>query len=370
MTDIVHLFGPQKYSHQTGAVQMLSEYIEDKQITRALVVHGYQSWKAIEPFWPENELKNKYTKIPFSGECSYEERDRIYETVIENQHEVLIGVGGGKVLDTAKAAADKAGIPIILIPTLPSNCACFTPLSIMYSSEGKHLGTIRHSQANNLVLVEPELLVNAPIQHLTSGVGDTLAKWYESKIRFNKLKPDEISLLLEWSHQAAKQCRDNIINFGEAAYQAAESKSSNRNYSRIIDTIFAVSGSVGGLGGKFGRSVGAHAFNYGYVGLGKNAHLHGSVVAYGVLFQLYLEKQFTEIEKLIPIYKRLKLPLSWNELRITPEDGDLEKLSEIILAPTSRIYELPINLTKEKVIDSLRKLEEFVHEKEVKENAV
>ncbi|KAB7667733.1 iron-containing alcohol dehydrogenase family protein [Bacillus sp. B1-b2] len=36
-------------------------------------------------------------------------------------------------------------------------------------------------------------------------------------------------------------------------------------FPRMIDTIFALSGLVGGLGEKFGQSVGAHAFNYGYI---------------------------------------------------------------------------------------------------------
>lgn len=369
MVDLVHHFGPQTYIHQAGAIRSLPKNLESYQIRRALVVRGQKSWQAVQPFWPENELKDHYTEIQFSGECSHEEISRIWQECKDHNYDAIIGVGGGKILDTAKAVADKASIPSILIPTLPSNCACFTPISIVYSEEGKHLGTIRHRQANNLVFVEPELLVNAPIEHLTSGIGDTMAKWYESKIRFNKLKPEEISVPLEWSHQAAKQCRDNILNLGELAYQAAESKLSTTYFTKMIDTIFVLAGLVGGLGGKFGQSVGAHAFNYGYVSLGKNAHLHGSVVAYGILFQLSLEEKFDEIEKLIPVYRKLGLPVTWDELKITPAEGDLEVIANVILAPTSRIHVLPIELSKQNVIDSLLNLEIFIA-KLKKENAI
>ncbi|AYV68107.1 oxidoreductase [Niallia circulans] len=365
MIDLVHRFGPQNYYHYSGVINTLPKFLEDNHLQFPLVIHGEKSWQAVQPYWPETEFQHPYKKILFAGECSYEEIDRIGSEVIHHQHDAIIGVGGGKLLDTVKAVASKAKIPCILIPTLPSNCASFTPISIVYSAEGDHLGTIRHSQSNYMVMVEPELLVNAPIEHLTSGIGDTLAKWYESKIRFNKLTSEEISILLELSHTAAKQCRDNILKWGEAAVQAAEAKKSNADFSRMIDTIYAVAGLVGGLGGEFGQSVGAHAFNYGYVSLGKKGHLHGSLVAYGILFQLSLEENYEEIKQLVPLYKKLKLPICWRDLHLSPEKGDLDKMADQILRPSSRIYALPMELTKQSVIDGLQKLEAFITENEV-----
>ncbi len=77
-------------------------------------------------------------KVLFSGHCS--ESD-VAQLVAEagDDRAVVIGVGGGALLDTAKAVARRLGLPVVAIPTIAATCAAWTPLSVWYNDAGQAL---------------------------------------------------------------------------------------------------------------------------------------------------------------------------------------------------------------------------------------
>ena len=70
--------------------------------------------------------------------------DRGGNIVLEygNEREVIganmkvVGVGGGKILDTSKAVAYENNIPVAIVPTLASTDAPCSALAVVYSDEG------------------------------------------------------------------------------------------------------------------------------------------------------------------------------------------------------------------------------------------
>lgn len=116
--------------------------------------------------------------VYFKGNCTFEEIDRLCDILAP--YDSIIAFGGGQLMDTVKVVSDKLNIFLINIQTLPSNCAALTSKSIIYaSSTHEKVANKREQKPVDMVLIEPELLRRAPKAYIISGIGDTLAKYYE-----------------------------------------------------------------------------------------------------------------------------------------------------------------------------------------------
>lgn len=72
----------------------------------------------------------------FRGECCETELMRLYIIVISNGIDVVIAAGGGKAIDTAKILADRAVLPVIIVPTIASTDAPINGCAVIYSDDG------------------------------------------------------------------------------------------------------------------------------------------------------------------------------------------------------------------------------------------
>ena len=73
---------------------------------------------------------------PFNGEASESEIERVVEIGKEEESDVVIGLGGGKAIDSAKAIADDLKCSVIIAPTIASTDAPTSGLSVIYSDDG------------------------------------------------------------------------------------------------------------------------------------------------------------------------------------------------------------------------------------------
>lgn len=74
---------------------------------------------------------------PFGGECSQNEIDRLRVVAEKAQCAAVLGIGGGKTLDTAKALAHFMGVPVAIAPTIASTDAPCSALSVIYTDAGE-----------------------------------------------------------------------------------------------------------------------------------------------------------------------------------------------------------------------------------------
>lgn len=272
------------------------------------------SLKAAKLHWPKMD-EIQLIDYTYGGECSFPEIEAVAKLVEKHSVDAVIGVGGGKVLDLVKAVCHTTKRQAILIPTLASNCAPWTPLSVIYDNSGAFIRYDIYPICASLVLVEPQILVDAPIEMLIAGIGDTLAKWYEADAQMAGIHQKPVPLQI--SHYAARQCKDLLLESARGAVAAAKAGVVNADFVKVVEAIIMLGGMVGGYGDHYGRIAGAHAIHNGLTVLKETHHaLHGDKVAYGILVQLPLEEKWQEIKELRPFYEELGLPISLVELGI------------------------------------------------------
>lgn len=117
----------------------------------------------------------------FGGECSKNEIKRIQSAYRTAGCDLIVGIGGGKILDAAKASAYYEGCPVIIAPTAASTDAPCSALSVLYTDSGVFEEYLFLPSSPNMVLVDTEIVSKAPARLLVSGIGDALATYFEAR---------------------------------------------------------------------------------------------------------------------------------------------------------------------------------------------
>ena len=351
---------PSEYILEEGILDQLEAKLLERGFQKVLIVHGQKSWQAAKPFWPLL-TGLQYEEHTYGGENSLTEINTVSKRVIDDSFDAIIGVGGGKVLDLTKSASHVTHRPSVLIPTLHSNCSPWTPVSVVYDDFGTFIRFDVYPLGASLVLVEPQILLNAPVEMLIAGIGDTLAKWYEADVQMAAIK--DKSIPLEISYYSAKQCKDVLLQYSEGAVQAAKAGKLNDDFIKVVETIIILAGMVGGFGDHYGRVAGAHAIHNGLTVLDGTHHaLHGEKVAYGILVQLILEDKWAEIEQLLPFYRQLGLPASLKDIGVSVINAEvITSVAEKSTDPDDSIHVLPGEITTATVSKAMTELEKYIH---------
>ncbi|MEP8943410.1 oxidoreductase [Enterobacter ludwigii] len=357
-TDIRVVPGPANYFSHPGSLAHLNEFFTPEQLSRAVWIYGERAIEGARPFLPESFHTPGAKHLLFKGHCS--ERD-VTDLVTSsgNNASVVIGVGGGALLDTAKAVARRLGVPVVAIPTIAATCAAWTPLSVWYNDAGQALQFEVFDDANFLVLVEPHIILKAPAEYLLAGIGDTLAKWYEAVVLAPQ--PEHLPLTVRLGINGALAIRDVLLSRSEEALADQQRGEATQAFRDVVDAIIAGGGMVGGLGERYTRVAAAHAVHNGLTVLPQTEKsLHGTKVAYGILVQSALLGQDDVLAELVAAYQRFTLPTTLRELEVDINNRDeLDKVIAHTLRPVESIHYLPVALTPAVLRAAFEKVESF-----------
>lgn len=353
--------GPENYFSYSGSLEQITAFFTSEQLKNAFWLYGKRAFEATRSYLPEGVFDSHAKHTSFDGHCSAPEVNKL-ASAAGNDRSVVIGVGGGRVLDTAKSLARRLEIPFVAIPTIAATCAAWTPLSVWYDTQGYALGYEIFNDANHLVLVEPEIILRAPKEYLLAGIGDTLAKWYEAAVL--SPVPEQLPLTVRLGLDAARTIRDVLIQQSDAALQQHDAQFNGKDFSDVIDAIIAGGGLVGGLGERYTRIAAAHAIHNGLTVLPQtNRFLHGTKVAYGILVQAALLGDNNTLERLVKLFRQFNLPTSLHDLDIDiNNENDINKFIQHTLRPEESIHLLAEPMTPEKLYIALRTIEKHVNE--------
>ncbi|MCY0091506.1 MULTISPECIES: iron-containing alcohol dehydrogenase family protein [Bacillus amyloliquefaciens group] len=300
--------GPNQYICKEGIAKELPGLLET--FRKPVIATGTKSYQAFSDY----SGSSSWDVIQHKGYCSPEVVRKVCEQA--EDADVIIGIGGGTILDLAKAAADRLDIEAVMVPSIAGTCAASTPLSVMYDESGNFIRVDYHKRSSYLTLVDPLFLLSSPIEYMKSGIGDTLAKWYEAEAVIRNTE-EAAPLMAQAGLRQAEYIRNLLLHYSEAAVGSMEKGELSVPFIHTAETIIMLAGTVGGYGGRLCRMAGAHAVHNGLSFLQETHQvLHGQKVAYGILVQLALENRRPEIEELLPFYRRLGFPVSLCDLGI------------------------------------------------------
>ncbi|MEA5596947.1 iron-containing alcohol dehydrogenase family protein [Rivularia sp. UHCC 0363] len=289
----------------------------------------------------------------YTPDCSESSLAVLRSKAQAHEADMIIGVGGGKALDTAKLVAHQLQIPVVTIPTSPATCAAWTALSNVYSDAGAFLYDVTLDKCPDLLVLDYDLIQTAPQNTLVAGIGDAIAKWYEASVSSGN---SEQTLIIA-AVQQARVLRDILLQKSVAALQSPGSEV----WQEVVDATVLLAGVIGGIGGAQCRTVAAHAVHNGLTHVCGRGSIHGEKVAYGILVQLRLEEMLqgnqlaaTARQQLLKFYGEIGLPQKLDDLGLG--NITLKQLffaAEFALQPNSDIHRLPFKVAIEQLMAAM-----------------
>ena len=291
----------------------------------------------------------------FNGECSKVEIARLREKLEEYGSEIMIGVGGGKTLDTAKAIAYYSDLPVVISPTIASTDAPCSALSVLYTEDGVFDEYLVLPHNPNVVLMDTDIISKAPVRLLVAGMGDALATYFEARAcSLSNATTMSGGLPTRAALTLAKLSYDILIEDGCTAFDDAKSQTSTKALEDVVEANTYLSG----IGFESGGLAGAHAIHNGLTILEECHHLyHGEKVAFGTLVQLVLEDApEAEINEVLEFCKKVGLPITLGDMGVKEINMDkILEVGKLACAEGETIHNMPFVVTAEKVQEAIIK---------------
>jgi glycerol dehydrogenase len=289
----------------------------------------------------------------FRGECCEKEVRRLSAVIAEMRADVLVGMGGGKTIDTAKIAADRAGIPVIIVPTIASSDAPCSGCAVLYSEDGVFEAVCYQKANPAIVLVDVRIIASAPVRFLVAGMGDALSTWFEARSCERTRSPNECGgYTTAMGLGTAKLCHEILLRDGAAAKLACEKQVVTPALERIIEANTLLSG----IGFESAGLAAAHSFHNGLTALEEtHSFYHGEKVAFGVLAGLQLSQApAEEVAAVTSFCEEVGLPTTLADIGLGDADrGRLMEAARKACAPGQPIHHEGGVITPERLCNAM-----------------
>jgi glycerol dehydrogenase len=299
---------PGKYIQGKGVLASLAKYSLQLGDT-ALIMSGGMAQSIVTPIITKSfdDANAAFHMETFEGECCRAEIDRLVAICKVQNIKVVIGVGGGKTLDAAKAVAYYHEVPVVIAPTIASTDAPTSALSVIYTETGQFESYLMLPKNPDVVLVDSQIVAQAPARLIVAGMGDALATYFEARANGRSGKPTMSGGMPTQSAMAlAELCYKTLLKDGLKAKLAVE----NQVVTQAVENIIEANTYLSGIGFESGGLAAAHAVHNGLTLLSECHHLfHGEKVAFGTLVQLALENApLEEINQVLAFCRSVGLP--------------------------------------------------------------
>jgi len=352
------VFGaPSRYVQGAGVIRQAGHYLSRLGFrhcailasTRCMQAEGGELLSSMQSAGLTTEV------LAFGGECSLDEIN-VHRDALARQPQTvdsLVAVGGGKAVDAGRAIAHRLGIPVAVVPSLASNDAPCAAVSVIYTPAGETADAEVYDSNPELVLVDTAVIAGGGERYLVAGMGDAMATWYEARatarssagINVFGSRPTLAATAL------AQLCADTLYAQGVNALRALREQRMDESLEQIVEANVLLSG----LGYESGGIAASHAVAQGYTMIARvhEQHLHGEMVAMGVLAQLCLEADVAEARRAAAFFAEVGLPVCLSQLGL-----DADNTTELALVTGAAmafpfLANMPDEVTQESLLDAI-----------------
>ena len=290
----------------------------------------------------------------FGGECCDSEIERLGQLLQDAKADVVIGIGGGKTLDTAKAVAYYRQTRVLIVPTLASTDAPCSALSVIYTEDGAFDRYLVLPHNPDIVLVDTAIIAAAPTRLLVAGMGDAFATWFEAedcRLKRGANMTGRVGPMTAYA--LAHLCHETLLEYGALAKLSCDENIVTPALEHVVEANTLLSG----LGFESGGLAAAHAIHNGLTVLdATHQYWHGEKVAVGIQAMMFLaDKSSDTIDLVYDFSESVGLPTTLQDIGLAAVgDADLLRVAEAACAEGETIHNEPVEVTPRRVLHAIK----------------
>jgi glycerol dehydrogenase len=250
------------------------------------------------------------------GDCTIAASEALAHKAREMGTEVVVGAGGGRAIDTAKAVSHELACNLVIAPTVAASDAACSALAVQHNDQHMIERFLILRRNPDLVLVDSQVIARAPTRFFVAGMGDALATWFEANTCTKSMAqnlPGGISTNAALT--LARLCFDTLMTHGKNAKLAVDQDA----VTPAVEAVIEANTLLSGLGFESGGLAAAHGIHEGLQVLeGTAGRMHGELVAFGALCQMVMENHPPEdIDRVMDFCLGVGLPIRLAHLGVT-----------------------------------------------------
>lgn len=342
---------PCKYIQGKNAIKLLPQYV-NQMGGKSLIVTTRSQYDMVKSI-----MKTQNDIEIFGGECSYEEISRVKTIAQIINATVIVAVGGGKTIDTVKISADQLDIPSIIVPTICATDAPTSGCAVTYTKHGEYIRVEYQKTNPRLVLIDSEIIANAPTRYLVSGMGDAFATYLEAIACESTNSTNECKgggLRTKSAMALCKLCTETLLQYGVQAKHDNDLNIASEALENIIEANTLLSG----LGFESTGLGMCHAVANAFTLLPEcHSKYHGEKVAFGCLVELELYDPLGIKEKTYKFFKEIGLPINLQDMNLSnPTEEQIMILANDVakIEPSQFSHHEPYSIDAKMVSDAIK----------------
>jgi glycerol-1-phosphate dehydrogenase [NAD(P)+] len=305
-----------------GALDDLSAVLADQRISHsgklAVAISGGSGAKLRERLTPAMPGADWFEV----GGGTLDEAIKLGDAMKKGHYDAVVGLGGGKIIDCAKFAAARIGLPLVAVATNLSHDGLCSPVATLDNDAGRGSYGVPNPIA---VVIDLDVIREAPVRFVRSGIGDALsnisavADWELA----NREKGEQIDgLAAAMARQAGEAVLRHPGGVGDDAFLQV-----------LAEGLVLTGISMSVAGDSRPASGACHEINHGFDLLfPKRAASHGEQCGLGAAFAMHLRGAREESAYMAEVLRRHGLPVLPEEIGFTPD----EFVQVVEFAPSTR----------------------------------